>query len=293
VPRWSIEDIASSSIEFSGTGHNLVASSSVSYIFNKLTEKAASPLIGKVYNPASSFLHFELFSPIDMQIIAPDGKRLGRDFNTDTELDEIPNAFYSGFETDNEYAVIVNPLPGTYTIKTIGTGNGGHFTIVGDYIDTLGNINAETSGTTTPGQIISNNFNLSGANRTFNILYRWDRFLQPINDTAHQVTASTSVFKGGTTVPVKLQLKNASGAILRAATAPVWLTPQKGGAMSANIDEGTYTTPATVGSSFAWDPTTQQYVYNWSTKGLKVGYWYKISVKLDDGTTQWTYVGLR
>ena len=43
----------------------------------------------------------------------------------------------------------------------------------------------------------------------YNVVYRFDGFLQPINDTAHQVGATTSIFKAGSTVPVKLQLKRA------------------------------------------------------------------------------------
>ena len=60
---------------------------------------------------------------------------------------------------------------------------------------------------------------------TYGVTYRFDGFLQPINDTAHQIGTSTSVFKAGSTVPVKFQLKNAAGSVVQSATAPVWLTP--------------------------------------------------------------------
>ncbi len=36
-----------------------------------------------------------------------------------------------------------------------------------------------------------------------------------------------------------------------------------------------------------------QYQYNWSTKGLKAGYYYRIGAKLDDGTTAYVYIGLK
>ena len=35
------------------------------------------------------------------------------------------------------------------------------------------------------------------------------------------------------------------------------------------------------------------YQYNWSTKGLQAGYYYRIGAKLDDGTTEYVYIGLR
>ena len=128
---------------------------------------------------------------------------------------------------------------------------------------------------------------------TLRIVYRFDGFLQPINDTAHQIGQNISVFKAGSTVPVKLQLKNASGALQQGVTAPLWLTPQKGSAMSASIDETVYADPATTGTAFKWDAITQQYQYNWNTKGFTAGYWYKISVKSPDNTVYMVTVGLK
>ena len=48
--------------------------------------------------------------------------------------------------------------------------------------------------------------------------YRFDGFLQPINDTTYHPEQSPSVFKGGSTVPVKFQLKKADGTIIQATT---------------------------------------------------------------------------
>lgn len=88
--------------------------------------------IGNVYKipiPAR-FLFAKIFSPADIVVIAPDGKRVGKDFATGQEINEIPGAFYSGFDTDDEYVVIPNPLLGEYNIETIGTDNGGQYTLV-------------------------------------------------------------------------------------------------------------------------------------------------------------------
>jgi len=128
---------------------------------------------------------------------------------------------------------------------------------------------------------------------TLTIHYNWSGFTQPINDTVYNPTQTLSVFKGGSTVPVKFQLKNASGVAVQSSTSPLWLTPQKGTAMNMSVDESIYSDPATTGNSFKWDATNQQYSYNWSTKGLATGYWYKIYAKLDDGTTQSVVVGIR
>jgi hypothetical protein len=128
---------------------------------------------------------------------------------------------------------------------------------------------------------------------TYYVNYRWDGFLQPINDTAHQVGLQLSVFKAGSTVPAKFQLKQADGTIVQATSLPQWLAPVKLNSMSATVDEGVYTDSPTAGSYYRWDSTAQQYIYNWSTKGLQAGYWYKIFAKFDDGSTKYVIIGLR
>ena len=120
---------------------------------------------------------------------------------------------------------------------------------------------------------------------SYNVIYGFDGFLQPVNDTAHQTCAGcpTSIFKGGSTVPVKLQLKDANGAVVQSAGPPAWVAPVKGGATSAAIDESVYTDPATSGTTYRG--VTPQYIYNWSTKGLATGFFWRIGVTLDDGQT--------
>jgi hypothetical protein len=116
-------------------------------------------------------------------------------------------------------------------------------------------------------------------------------FLQPINDTAHTTGATTSVFKAGSTVPVKFQLKDAAGKVIQTTTAPVWLTPVRGSTMSAPVDETVYTASADSGSTYRYDATAQQYIYNWKT-GTGGNYW-RIGVTLDDGQTYYVNIGLR
>jgi hypothetical protein len=126
----------------------------------------------------------------------------------------------------------------------------------------------------------------------YKVIYKWDGFLQPINDTAHQVGLSTSIFKAGSTIPVKFQLKRADGTVVQSAAAPVWLAPVKGGAMSLPVDETAQTVTADSGSTFRYDATAQQYIYNWKTPSTG-GSYYQIGVKLDDGQTYYVNIGLR
>ena len=89
------------------------------------------------------------------------------------------------------------------------------------------------------------------------------------------------------------QIKNAAGASVQAAVEPIWLSPQKGSAMSASVDESFYSDPGTFGNLFKWDSVNEQYIYNWSTKGLAAGYWYRVYAQLDDGKLYSVVVGLK
>ncbi len=71
-----------------------------------------------------NMLQFFVHSPIDIQIISPSGERVGKDFETGGSFNEIEGAFYSGYETENEFVTIPNPEEGEYRILTQGTGNG-------------------------------------------------------------------------------------------------------------------------------------------------------------------------
>ncbi len=134
------------------------------------------------------FLLVRVFSPVDIQIIDPQGRRLGKSFaNTSTviaseapqlpdEYEEIPNAFYSGFDTDNEFIIIPDPLDGQYQIQTQGITNG-EFKIISSVIANTSLVNVsstpvisdeatqsfeiEINGTTSSGELNSFDFTLN------------------------------------------------------------------------------------------------------------------------------------
>ncbi len=149
--------------------------------------------------------------------------------------------------------------------------------------------------TVSVGTLTSENYSFAFVNGTLNVVYRFDGFLQPINDTAHEQGCSSpcpiSVFKAGSTVPVKFDLKKSDGTLVSATALPRFVGPVKGGPTSQGIDESVYTDPPTSGTTFT--VTGGHYQYNWSTKGLQAGYYYRIGALLDDGTTHYVYIGLK
>jgi hypothetical protein len=97
-------------------------------------------------------------------------------------------------------------------------------------------------------------------------------FLQPINPDG------SSIFKLGSTVPVKFKLTGASAPITNLVAK---LTVAKvSTSVTGTYVEASSTSAADSGSSFRYDATAKQYVFNLSTKTLATGTW---SLKADLG----------
>jgi hypothetical protein len=92
-------------------------------------------------------------------------------------------------------------------------------------------------------------------------------------------------------VPVKFEIHRANGTVVSPNAAPRWLTPVKGSSLSVAVDESAYSASATSGD--VYQIAGQQYMYNWSTKGLPAGLYYRIGVRLDDGNAYTVNLGLR
>jgi uncharacterized protein YjbJ (UPF0337 family) len=128
---------------------------------------------------------------------------------------------------------------------------------------------------------------------TYRVVYRFDGFLQPINDTAHQVDTNVSIFKAASTIPAKFQLKKSDGAIVQPTSLPQWVAPAKGSPTTAPVDESAYSDQPSSSGSYRWDSTAQQYIYNWGTSGGQKGFYWRLGVQLDDGQTYTVNIGLR
>ncbi|MFA6526553.1 MAG: hypothetical protein WCT26_04045 [Candidatus Buchananbacteria bacterium] len=110
----------------------------------------------EIHNDYSIFslLMISLRCPADIEIIAPDGKRLGFDALSSSTLWEIPDGYYyrSTDESLPEYAIIPNPQPGNYQVRLIGTDSGGDYTVGASYFDSSTSTETEYSGVILSGQ---------------------------------------------------------------------------------------------------------------------------------------------
>jgi hypothetical protein len=93
--------------------------------------------------------------------------------------------------------------------------------------------------------------------------------LQPIN-----ATGSRSVFKLGSTVPVKLTVADCGGAPVGTLLPVVSMTKLDSDPNDPNtVVETPYTATPTNGKNMRYDAVDQQYIYNLTTKPLSAGTW--------------------
>lgn len=136
--------------------HNELPTNAEGQVFKELTGNDATAFVENGHGfleTAKNVLIFQILSPADIVVIAPDGKRIGKDFDTGQEINEIPDAFYSGFGTDQEFITIPSPMNGEYKILTQGTGSGGAYTLAVGVVGDAGSNTTFFSGETSPGAI--------------------------------------------------------------------------------------------------------------------------------------------
>jgi len=108
---------------------------------------------------------------------------------------------------------------------------------------------------------------------TYNVGYKFSGFLPPLKVKGKQQTLQ---FKAGSTIPVKFQLADNNGNYISTATAQIWV--------DSNSTAGKSSGGANKQNYFRYDTTSNQYIFNLSTKGLAKGS-HIIIVTLNDGTT--------
>ncbi|HET8601893.1 MAG TPA: PxKF domain-containing protein [Segeticoccus sp.] len=116
-------------------------------------------------------------------------------------------------------------------------------------------------------------------------------FLDPVIAPGHAGTATTSIFKAGQTIPMKFQLRDATGKLVQAGSAPRWLTPQRVADTAAAVNTDGVTDAGSSTESYSWNGS--QYQYNWKTDKAQAGATWRVGVALDDGQTYYVTIGLR
>ncbi|MFZ2975266.1 MAG: alpha/beta fold hydrolase, partial [Candidatus Moraniibacteriota bacterium] len=154
VPLESAEGIsADKTIKLDST-HNDLPTKAQCYAIKKLTGRDDCDYVS-TFDRIKNILTFGIFSPIDIQIISPNGKWAGKNINNLDAGDQIEDAYYTGYDTENEFLTIPNPEDGEYKIITEGTGDGEYriemAKITEDENGTASEITGEINGTAENG----------------------------------------------------------------------------------------------------------------------------------------------
>jgi hypothetical protein len=119
---------------------------------------------------------------------------------------------------------------------------------------------------------------------TVTVTYPWCGVQQPIN------ADGSSVFKLGSTVPVKFCLTGSSAGVTDAVARLAYAKVSDD--VAGDYSEATSTSAATTGNLFRYDPTAGQYIFNLATKGLTSGT-YLLKIDLGDGVVHTVQISLR
>ncbi|MCP4424006.1 MAG: hypothetical protein GY803_05910, partial [Chloroflexi bacterium] len=106
-------------------------------------------------NSGDALLVFLVWSPVDVLVTDPAGRRIGYDPQSGGMVNEIDGAFYSGNGSEEEFFLLPAGAVGEYTVTTVGTDSGAYAVsthrVSGDEMRTIGVVSGETQ----TGQIIS------------------------------------------------------------------------------------------------------------------------------------------
>jgi hypothetical protein len=119
---------------------------------------------------------------------------------------------------------------------------------------------------------------------TVGAAYSWSGVLQPIN------ADGSSIFRLGSTIPVKFYLTGASANITNA-VARLYVAKVSEG-ITGSEEEADSTSVATTGNLFRYDAASGQYVFNLGTSGLTHGT-YQLRVDTGDGVPRFATISLR
>jgi len=132
------------------SSHTGIVSAVGGNLFTLLSGRSATDVVTGLSHADIPFLILQLYSPADLLVLAPDGKKIGYTYTG--EINEISGAFYSGNDTENEFIVIPNPLDGEYRVETTGTGDG-EYTVAVSSISGDSVVDTEYTGTTLVGDV--------------------------------------------------------------------------------------------------------------------------------------------
>ena len=155
------------------------------------------------------------------------------------------------------------------------------------------NIDTNSVGVKSVSCYVSDNAgNTTMSETEYQVIYDFDGFLNPLTDCINNACADydVTVVNPGSTLPVKFQLKDANGDVVQAMSDPIWLAPANFSYLPTSLPNDYEFQMSS--ETYKWKKNHQNYVYEWSTKGLPDNSIWLVGVRLDDGMTHYVFVVL-
>ncbi|MBI5457030.1 alpha/beta fold hydrolase [Candidatus Kaiserbacteria bacterium] len=157
VPLSSASFVNENLVSTSST-HTTLPDNAKGKIFEILTGSESSSLVDNVNLVNLKLIFIKILSPADLLVISPDNKKIGKE--NGQEVNEIPNSFYTGFNTDTEFITILNPIDGEYRVFTEGIDTG-PYTVETAYISDGAVTESSFTGNTMPGLVTELNVSVN------------------------------------------------------------------------------------------------------------------------------------
>jgi hypothetical protein len=161
------------------------------------------------------------------------------------------------------------------------------YKITSEFIATSGDCNDSNSAVNPSAKEVCNGIDDNCNQSIDEGIYLFGGFGQPINSDG------SSIFKAGSTIPVKLTLTECSGQSISTATVTIAvykITDTVLGTVEELLPDSSGN--ANTGNLFRYDPLSGQYIYNLSTKGLTGGT-YTVRANPDDGSSSFVNLSLK
>jgi uncharacterized repeat protein (TIGR01451 family) len=216
---------------------------------------------------------------------AEDGKYLGSSDSDPFSINPAPLSIKADNKTMFFGAASPPPFTAAYTGFVLGEGTsalGGTLAFSGPATTANSGTPAGSSLTIHPGGHTSTNYAITFVDGTLAVVYNnvaGHKFLQPVN----LYPDPKSSFKLGSTIPVKFQLFLANGTTPYGGANATFSYVRTSNAANDPVNEDVIQIAADAGVTFRYDPSGQQYIFNWGTKTLQAG-GYTIMADLHDGS---------
>ena len=233
------------------SSHGDLPTNAINYVFHAIRGVDPAPIS---YIGITDMLVVGPYSPVDIQIIDPNGNKIGKNFGGGENFNEIPLAYYTGSDNpEMEFATIPNPADGEYRIVAKGTDTGS-YVMETNYISDEGTWTKDFTANTNTGVAENLDFNLSTAAPD-------DTVITPADQTPPTTTISLSGTPGtngwyASNVEVTFSATDNVGGV------GVWKTEYS---LDGGFNWITYTSPFTISNESANNTVqyrSQDYVNN-------------------------------